>query len=208
MSAETTISPAVLQETLDRGARYLYDILQARADKPTASRDDVLVAEAALRHWQSLAAVAAVIEREAALVARNAELERLCDATYVAKGADAYNHACETMAAWQKARAKAEKDAGCEGSLCDGLSWLQSRVDSLEAERDALAERVKAMDADAERLNWFDENGFTAYRAIDPIDGLSIHCVVVRETMNPRRGCVADTIRDAIDAARAEARNG
>lgn len=25
------------------------------------------------------------------------ELERLCDATYVAKGADAYNHACDEM---------------------------------------------------------------------------------------------------------------
>ena len=38
----------------------------------------MLVAEAALRHWQSLAAVAALIEREAALIAeRDALAERV-----------------------------------------------------------------------------------------------------------------------------------
>lgn len=57
---------------------------------------------------------------------------------------------------------------------------------------------------DARRLDWLDANGFTAYRDIDPIDGLSDHCVVVRETQKPRRGNVADTIRAAIDAAIAE----
>ncbi len=72
-----------------------------------------------------------------AALARNAELERLCDATYVAQGADAYSHACETLEIWQKARAATGKDPGCEGSLCDGLSWLQSRIAELEAERDA-----------------------------------------------------------------------
>ncbi|MPS35040.1 MAG: hypothetical protein E2593_07065 [Stenotrophomonas sp.] len=54
---------------------------------------------------------------------------------------------------------------------------------------------------DAARLDWLDANGFTAYRQVDPIDGLSGHCVVVHETMTPRRGNVHDTIRGAIDAA-------
>ncbi len=54
---------------------------------------------------------------------------------------------------------------------------------------------------DAARLDWLDANGFTAYRQVDPIDGLSGHCVVVHETMTPRRGNVYDTIRGAIDAA-------
>jgi|GEM_PF-3008400 len=54
---------------------------------------------------------------------------------------------------------------------------------------------------DATRLDWLDANGFTAYRQIDPIDGLSPHCVVVHETQLPRRGNVHDTIRGAIDAA-------
>ena len=72
----------------------------------------------------------------------------------------------------------------------------------------ALVKDVEALRADAERLDWFDKNGFTAYRQIDPIDGLSSHCVVVHETQKPRRGNVADGIRAAIDAARAEARDG
>ena len=58
---------------------------------------------------------------------------------------------------------------------------------------------------DAERLDWLDANGFTAYRRIDPIDGLEDHCVVVHEGQKPRRGNVADTIREAIDAAMREA---
>ena len=40
-----------------------------------------------------------------------------------------------------------------------------------------------------------------AYRSVDPIDGISGHCVVVHETMAPRRGNVHDTIRGAIRAA-------
>ena len=54
---------------------------------------------------------------------------------------------------------------------------------------------------DAALLNWMDANGFTAYRSVDPIDGISGHCVVVHETMAPRRGNVHDTIRGAIRAA-------
>ena len=61
------------------------------------------------------------------------ELDRLCDATYVAQGADAYNHACSEMERWQQKRVAAGKDAGCEGSLCDGMAWLYGHIDELEA---------------------------------------------------------------------------
>lgn len=54
---------------------------------------------------------------------------------------------------------------------------------------------------DAALLDWMDANGFTAYRQIDPIDGLSRHCVVVAEAVAPRHGNVHDTIRGAIRAA-------
>lgn len=54
---------------------------------------------------------------------------------------------------------------------------------------------------DTAMLNWMDANGFTAYRQIDPIDGLSRHCVVVAEAVAPRHGNVHDTIRGAIRAA-------
>lgn len=62
------------------------------------------------------------------------ELERLCDATYVAKGADAYHHACAEMERWQEGRKLQDKDPGTEGSLCDGISWLQERIEELEAQ--------------------------------------------------------------------------
>lgn len=67
------------------------------------------------------------------------ELERLCDATYVAKGADAYNHACDEMERWQAERKKAGKDAGTKGSLCDGIAWLYDRLERLESENEAQA---------------------------------------------------------------------
>ena len=57
---------------------------------------------------------------------------------------------------------------------------------------------------DADRLDWMDANAFTAYRGCDSIDGLSSHCVVVHEKPGPRRGNVADTIRQAIDTAMGE----
>ena len=72
------------------------------------------------------------------LRSKNAELERLCDETYVAQGADAYNHACSEMARWQKERLNAGKDAGCEGSLCDGMAWLYGQIEQLEAEVESL----------------------------------------------------------------------
>lgn len=72
------------------------------------------------------------------LRSKNAELERLCDETYVAQGADAYNHACSEMERWQKERLNAGKDAGCEGSLCDGMAWLYGQIEQLEAEVESL----------------------------------------------------------------------
>jgi hypothetical protein len=83
-------------------------------------------------------AVASLLSRNAELEAERDKLELLCDATYVQQGADAYHHACEVLEAWQEARFVAGKDRGCEGSLCDGLSWLQSQVTKLEDERDAV----------------------------------------------------------------------
>lgn len=124
-NTETTMSPAELMAAFDGAVRIV-----SKYDHDGSALEDLKEARTAV----------------AALIERNAELERLCDATYVAKGADAYNHACETMEAWQRLRAEAGKDPGCEGSLCDGLSWLHSRVDSLEAERDAQVERVKALE--------------------------------------------------------------
>ena len=61
-----------------------------------------------------------------------AELEHLCDATYVAQGADAYTHACARMEQFQKERAKAGKEIGTEGSLCDGMEWLYGKLGELE----------------------------------------------------------------------------
>lgn len=62
-----------------------------------------------------------------------AELARLCDSTYVAQGADAYNHACEVLEHWQAKRAADGKEVGTTGSLCDGMAWLYERLDKLEA---------------------------------------------------------------------------
>lgn len=61
------------------------------------------------------------------------KLEVLCDQTYVAKGADAYNHATDELEKWQKLRIKQGKDPGTQGSLCDGMAWIQHYVEELEA---------------------------------------------------------------------------
>ena len=82
----------------------------------------------------------------AALVATNTELERVCDATYVATGADAYYHACDELERYQSLRAKAGKEVGTTHSLCDGMGWVYGRLDALEREiaglRAALSERA------------------------------------------------------------------
>ena len=51
------------------------------------------------------------------LKAKNLELERVCDATYVTQGADAYNHACSMMEQYQAERKAARKEVGTESSL-------------------------------------------------------------------------------------------
>lgn len=82
--------------------------------------------------------------------------------------------------------------------LRDGLG--NSHASNLVMELEALLK-------DKERLDWLDANGFTAYRNIDPIDGLSGHCVLVNENMKPRQGIVSENIRAGIDAAMAGANN-
>ena len=72
------------------------------------------------------------------LKAKNLELERVCDATYVTQGADAYNHACSMMEQYQAEREAARKEVGAEGSLCDGISWLYTRIASLESQLEAV----------------------------------------------------------------------
>ena len=72
------------------------------------------------------------------LAAQNLELEKLCDVTYVANGADAYHHACECMEAYQAKRAAAGKEKGTIGSLCDGMEWLYARLESVEAELETI----------------------------------------------------------------------
>ncbi len=81
------------------------------------------------------------------------------------------------------------------------LRGLYQKVEAAERERDEARAEAERQRKDAERLNWMDANGFSAYRLIDPIDGISGHCVVVHEAMKPRRGNVAGRIREAIDAA-------
>ena len=68
--------------------------------------------------------------------------------------------------------------------------------------------RIAELEKDAERLDWMDAHGFTAYRSIDPQNGqLSDHATCVSDhhsdTGPGRWGHVADNIRDAIDKARA-----
>ncbi len=91
--------------------------------------------------------------------------------------------------------------------MTDLIERLRARAKQHGGDK-LLEEAAAALEAareDGARLNWMDANGFTAYRAIDPIDGLSGHATVVHETQRPRRGCVADTIRAAIDQARGKA---
>ena len=73
------------------------------------------------------------------------ELEHLCDTTYVASGADAYNHACDEMERWQKDRAEAGKEIGTEGSLCDGIAWLYKHVAGVESELQQAREERTAL---------------------------------------------------------------
>ena len=86
-------------------------------------------------------------------------LDNLCNRTYVAQGADAYNYACERMETYQEARAVAGKEIGTQGSLCDGLEWVYSRLDSIEninvtlgKTRDFLQDSLNAYQTSAQYL--------------------------------------------------------
>lgn len=79
------------------------------------------------------------------LQAKNTELERLCDATYVASGADAYHHACEQMERRQQERAAAGKVVGTEGSLCDGLAWLYGYLAGLESQLETARLEIESL---------------------------------------------------------------
>ncbi len=80
---------------------------------------------------------AALRERVIELEAKNAELERLCESTYVARGADAYNHACELTEQWDADRV--EKGlapiypAGESRSLCGWVESIRELLDNAEA---------------------------------------------------------------------------
>lgn len=74
--------------------------------------------------------------------AANVELERLCEATYVAKGADAYNYACELTEQWDADRT--EKGlapiypAGESRSLCGWIESIRELLEGAEAERSSV----------------------------------------------------------------------
>lgn len=88
----------------------------------------------------------------ASLRAINLELERVCEATYVAQGADAYHHACSLMERHQKERAVAGKVVGTERSLCDGLSWLYGHIAGLESQLEAERLEIAELQAQLEAI--------------------------------------------------------
>jgi len=104
----------------------------------------------------------------------------------------------------QHLEAKYQRDLAAEREkiACIEMDRDHARLDA-KTER----ERADRNQEDAERLDWMDSHGFTAYREIDPGDGqLSDHATCVSEHHSTcgigRFGHVATTIRAAIDAAR------
>lgn len=86
------------------------------------------------------------------LHAKDLELEKLCDETYVAQGADAYDHACSMLEDLQAKRRALGLDPGCVGSLCDGLAWIHDEALRLQAESEALRDSVAAKADRIDRL--------------------------------------------------------
>lgn len=86
------------------------------------------------------------------LTANAHELERLCDTTYVAQGADAYNHACDLIEQLQAERIGKGRDPGTEGSLCDGLTWAYGELLESEDECETLSTALAASRAEVEGL--------------------------------------------------------
>lgn len=102
------------------------------------------------------------------------ELERLCDATYVAQGADAYNHACDLIEQLQAERIGKGRDPGTEGSLCDGLTWAYGELLESEDECETLRSALAASRAEVEE----NENIINVWRgrtqrAEAEVDGLN-----------------------------------
>lgn len=79
------------------------------------------------------------------------ELERLCDATYVQQGADAYDYACALIEQLQGERIANGREPGTQGSLCDGLAWAYGELMKAEDEITRLRAEVDALRLDAER---------------------------------------------------------
>lgn len=91
------------------------------------------------------------------------ELERLCDATYVAQGADAYNYACDLLEQWNNKRIDAGKQPCTQRSLCDGLASLFSMLAKAEAmQQDQRIPEWDGMDQD-----WKGMSGAMAFHLID-----------------------------------------
>lgn len=102
---------------------------------------------------------------------------------------------------------KSDLIADFTGARTHNLNFVQSLVlwfRTHHATIRDMAARLEAAERDAALLDWLDQNAFSAYRNCDSIDGLSKHCVVVHEKPGPRRGNVADGIREAITQAMQE----
>jgi len=121
--------------------------------------------------------------------AREFELERLCDATYVAKGADAYNHCCELTEQWDEDRLKKGLapiyGPGEVRSLCGWIESIRQILEDAEARAGSATvslpdgwvavpveptrEMVRAMAGECaieEGQKWLDENAHKEYRAM------------------------------------------
>jgi hypothetical protein len=111
----------------------------------------------------------------------------------------ARDHGGDKLLEEAAAALEAAREDACVSLVADIRFACGDNGKRMQAE---LVEFIRELAEDAGRLDWMDANEFTAYRSIDPIDGLSDHAVVVHESQRPRRGNVADTIRQAIDQAR------
>ncbi len=90
------------------------------------------------------------------------KLERLCDATYVQQGADAYDYACALIEQLQGERIANGREPGTQGSLCDGLAWAYGELMKAEDEMTRLRAEADSLRKDAKRYRWLRDNGDTA----------------------------------------------
>ena len=78
---------------------------------------------------------------------QNKELEGLCDATYVAKGADAYEHACETLEEEQRKRLADNRKVQGLGTLCGSITWLFAELEKAEDRKIEYKNRAALLEA-------------------------------------------------------------